>query len=112
ILPKKLPSAVLEAAFKAELSSSDTERSPNVLNLLVETGGNQEKPKMMQVKAVRLRIEEIEFNNPTLTAWRSRIRELWAQLQSFDKTYRGLQHEKHVADAEAAWRSTWYENAD
>ncbi|MEM9448600.1 MAG: hypothetical protein AAGA75_08705 [Cyanobacteria bacterium P01_E01_bin.6] len=112
IFSKKVPSAVLEAALKTELSSSDNERSPNVLNLLVETSSNQDKPKMMQVKAVRLRVEEIEFNNPTLTAWRSRIRELLAQLQSFDKTYRTLQNEKYVADAEATWRSTWYEHDD
>ena len=112
ILPQKLPDAVLEAALKSELSSSDSGRSPNVLNLLVETSGSKEKPKIMQVMAVRLRVEELEFNNPTLTAWRSRIRELSAQLRTFDKTYRKLQREKFVADAEATWRSTWYESDD
>ena len=94
------------------MSSSDSGRSPNVLNLLVETSGSKEKPKIMQVMAVRLRIEELEFNNPTLTAWRSRIRELSAQLRTFDKNYRKLQREKFVADAEATWRSTWYESDD
>lgn len=110
ILPKKLPDAVLEAVLKSELSSSGDERSPNVLNLLVETNGESDKPKLMQVMAVRLRVEELEFNNPTLMAWRSRIRELAAQLRTFEKSYRKLQREKSVADAEATWRSTWYES--
>ncbi len=112
MLPKKLPDAVLEAVLKAELSSNDAERSPNVLNLLVETSGDRHNPKLMKVMAVRLRVEELEFNNPTLTAWRSRIRELAAQLRTFDKHYRKLQREKSVAEAEATWRSTWYEGDD
>ncbi len=112
ILPKKLPDAVLEAVLKSELSSSEAEGSPNVLSLLVETNGNSDNPKLMQVMAVRLRVEELEFNNPTLMAWRSRIRELAAQLRSLEKSYRKLQREKCVADAEATWRSTWYESDD
>ncbi|MGB3495388.1 MAG: hypothetical protein WBA57_21850 [Elainellaceae cyanobacterium] len=109
VLPKSLPSSVLQAAMKADLSSDMQDSPSNILNLLVETGSKQKQPKLMRVMAIRLRLAELEFNSPTLMAWRSRIRELAAQLHKLARNYKTLQQELAIAQAEAAWRSTWYE---
>jgi|GEM_PF-1119580 len=109
VLPRKLPNSVLQAAMKADLSTDMQDSPPNILNLLVETGNNQESAKLMRVMAIRLRLAELEFNSPTLMAWRSRIRELAAQLHKLAQNYKRLQQELSVAEAEAAWRSTWCE---
>lgn len=111
VLMKKLPDAVLEAALKADLSTDIPGNHPNILQLIVETSGKGE-PQLSRIMAVRLRLAELEFNNPTLTAWRSRIRELSAHLQSFEKKHHKLRQEQSIAEAEAAWRSSWYEDHD
>lgn len=112
VLPKNLPRSVLDTAMKADLSTDVPDTPPNLLNLLVETGRKGKQPKLMRVMAVRLRLSELEFHSPTLMAWRSRIRELAAQLHKLDKDYKTLQRELAIAEAEAAWRSTWSELED
>ena len=118
ILPPKLPEPVLEAAAKADLSDARA-GTPNLLNLLVETGGktaekddDDESPKhsVMHIVAICLRLAEIEFAAPTVTAARSKIRSLFAQLKTLGREYQKKQRERSVAEAQAAWRSTWTED--
>lgn len=118
ILPPKLPEPVLEAAAKADLSDARV-GTPNLLNLMVETGshaaekdGDAESTghSVMHIVAICLRLAEIEFASPTVTTARSKVRSLFAQLKTLGREFQKKQHERSIAEAQAAWRSSWTEN--
>ncbi|MBP0018249.1 MAG: hypothetical protein J7647_11975 [Cyanobacteria bacterium SBLK] len=111
ILSTKFPPQVLEAAIEAEGSGSAVGNSPNTLNLLIEAENakSSKDSTVMQVTAVRLRLGEIEFSEPALSAQRNRIRELGSKIKKLCKYYDKLKREKAISEAEIAWRSTWYE---
>jgi hypothetical protein len=111
ILPKRLPEPVLEVAAKADLASEAIANQPNLLNLLIKSSikGNKESV-MTQVMAIRLRLSEIEFSNANVIHWRSKIRGLSTQLNKLHREYQKKQKEKAIAQAEAAWRSSWFED--
>lgn len=109
ILPNRLPEPVLEVATKADLSSESTASPPNLLNLLIEADSDQDKPTMTQVMAVRLRLSELEFGDATTAAHRSQLRQLMAQLSKWGREYQRKQKEYAIAQAETAWRSSWFE---
>lgn len=109
ILPQRLPEPVLEVATKADLSSETTASPPNLLSLLIESETDQDKPSITQVMAIRLRLSEIEFGNAETTSQRSRLRQLMAQLSKIGREYQRKQREYAVVQAEAAWRSSWFE---
>jgi hypothetical protein len=111
VLSSRLPEPVLEVASKADLTSETSASPPNLLNLLVETETDESKTAAVtQVMAVRLRLSEIEFGDSTTTVWRSKIRNLSAQLNKLGREYHKKQKAKAIAEAEAAWRSSWYED--
>ncbi len=109
ILPHRLPEPVLEVATKADLSSETTASPPNLLNLLIESDSDQDKPAMTQVMAIRLRLSELEFGDATTAAHRSQLRQLMAQLSKWGREYQRKQKEYAIAQAETAWRSSWFE---
>ncbi|NEQ28060.1 MAG: hypothetical protein F6K28_55540 [Microcoleus sp. SIO2G3] len=106
ILPKPLP-PVLEVAASSIMAESASS-TPNLLNLLIETE-DQDETKMTQIIAIRLRLAEIEFAEPGLATGRSQLRSLAARLQQLERNYRKKQRDRAVAEAEAAWRSSWFE---
>jgi hypothetical protein len=112
IIPEKLPAAVLEAAAKVEASSEGTAGAPNLLNLLMETEteGDSEDSTLTRIVAINLRLLEIEFSDPTLSAARNQIRNLSARGSKLQREYRKKQRERAVAQAEAAWRASWFED--
>jgi hypothetical protein len=111
ILPKQLPEPVLEVAAKADLTAETTTSPPNLLSLLVETETDQKKATLMTpVMAIRLRLAEIEFADAALSVWRSRMRDLSARLSQLNRQYQKVQREKAIAEAETAWRSSWFED--
>ena len=117
ILPQQLPSKVLEAAAKIDSTASSTSGRPNLLNLLVESGKDSaiEKDKVKKnsevtkITAIYLRLAEIEFAETTLSSQRNQIREILARVKKLRKQYQKTQQELAIAQAEAAWRSSWYE---
>lgn len=112
IIPDKLPAAVLEAAAKADASGETTAGAPNLLNLLMETQneGEEEDSTIMRIVAINLRLSEIEFADPSLSAARNQIRNLLAKGKKLHREYHKKQRERSVAEAEAAWRSSWSED--
>lgn len=112
IIPGKLPPAVLEAAAKADASGETTPGSPNLLNLLMETQneGEEEDSTIMRIVAINLRLSEIEFADPALSASRNQIRNLLGKGNKLHREYHKKQRERSVAEAEAAWRSSWSED--
>lgn len=109
IVTQKLPSKVIEAAMQSDEGSVG--QMPNLLNVLVETEQvkGDRAAGMVQVTAVRLRLAEIEFAEPQVAAYQSKLRELRAQARHLAKQYHTLKQEEAVANAEAAWRASWYE---
>lgn len=113
ILPKKLPlSPLLEAAVNSlENSAEATAGSPNLLNLLIETE-NQDESKdstVTHIIAIYLRLSEVEFTEVRVRAGRNQIRNLLLQLNKLGQEYHKKQRERAVAEAEAAWRASWFE---
>lgn len=112
IVPDKLPAAVLEAASKVEASTSDSSGAANLLNLVMETDSDDddEDTTLTRIIAINLRLSEIEFPDPTLTAGRNQIRNLSAKLSQLQRNYQKRQRERATAEAEAVWRSSWFED--
>lgn len=110
ILSAKLPHPVLEVAAKAGVGTETAAGPPNLLNILVETESESNQSSVEQIMAIRLRLAEIEFNSPGLMAWRAKIRELMARLSQFKRDYQKKRRELAVAQAESAWRASWYDD--
>jgi hypothetical protein len=110
ILPDKLPEPVLEVAAKSGLATEPVSGPPNLLNLLVETEDEDEdESAVTHIIAIQLRLSEIEFSDATLSTWRSKIRSLLARLVQLGRQYQKKQQELAIAEAEDAWRSSWFE---
>ncbi|MBI4780409.1 MAG: hypothetical protein HY785_03700 [Oscillatoriophycideae cyanobacterium NC_groundwater_1537_Pr4_S-0.65um_50_18] len=107
ILPSQLPEPVLEVASRTDLASEVGVSPPNLLSLLIES--DSEESTLTQLTAIRLRLSEIEFSDTTVARWRSKVRTLIAQLNKLGREYQKRQKEKAIAQAELAWRSSWYE---
>ena len=107
ILPKRLPEPILEVASRADLSGESA--APNLLSLVIQTPSDQES-LTTQVMAIRLRLSEIEFSDPMALNGRSQIRKLSARLHKLKREYQKKHKQKAIAQAEAAWRSSWYED--
>jgi hypothetical protein len=107
-----LPAAILEAAAKVEASSEPTSGSPNLLNLLMETENEEDSDNstLTRVVAINLRLSEIEFADPSLLTLRNQIRNLSTKRRKLQQEHHKRQRERSVAQAEAAWRSSWFED--
>lgn len=104
-----LPDLFLEAT-KAEGFES-VGSAPNLLNFTIETANpdNPDQPKVPQLVAISLRLAEIELSDANCSAWRTQIRQLSHRLQSLAQQYERKRKEQATAQAESAWRSSWFE---
>lgn len=112
ILPKKLPEPILEAAAAvSEASSEVMPGPPNLLNLVVEIQNEQEPEdsRLTQIMAINLRLGDIEFADTKLSSERRQIRHILVQLNKIGRDYQKKQRERSVAEAESAWRASWFE---
>lgn len=111
ILQKNIPTKVLEAAVEAEEVDSPGSGPPNIINLLVEVEAEESEIEGIPtpITAINLRLSEIEFAHPPLNTERNNIRNLNTKLQKIRKQYKKKQQLKAIAEAESAWRSSWFE---
>ena len=116
VLPKKLPEPILIAATAAAASSESSSNMipspPNLLNLVIEISNQEdsEDSSLTQIMAIHLRLGEIEFAEATLLAERKGIRNILMQLNNLGREYQKRQRELRIAEAEAAWRASWFED--
>ena len=114
ILPRRLPASILDAAVIAsETSAEIMSGPPNILNLLieVETGGSSsEEPSLTQIMVLGLRLGEIEFADTQLSSLRKQIRYILSKLNKLGRQYQQRQREYSIAEAESAWRASWFED--
>lgn len=119
ILPNQLPKQVLDMAVQAEESEHTAGGQQNLLDVLIEAetkGNNSENieekivhTKVTKLVAIHLRLPEIEFAEPTLSLQRKQIRHSLEQINQLKKQYHKKHKECAIAEAETAWRSSWYE---
>jgi hypothetical protein len=115
IIPSRLPAKIMEIAIQAEDSGGSNSLKPlhfpNILHLAIETEKNSKKPAVpiAQISLLRLRLSEIEFADTMLNAQRSQIYTLLKKISKLRQQYRDTQKEYTRAEAEAAWRTSWYE---
>ncbi|MEN9518437.1 MAG: hypothetical protein RLZZ381_1025 [Cyanobacteriota bacterium] len=118
IIPNRLPNKVIDVAMQAETSkgmrnNSQTPQVPHVMNLTIESDKSkksQSGKKSLQISLLRLRLAEIEFSDHLLNAKRGQIRNLMGKVQKLEGQYQAIQQELAVIEAQAAWRSSWYED--
>lgn len=113
ILPATVPPKLVQAATQVDATADTSSNVPNLLKLLVETeAGDESRSQVAELLAVRLRLSDIEFADPTLKTWRDRLRKLSSQLVSVGRNYQQKQRQRAVIEAESAWRSSWFEEED
>ncbi|MEH2073563.1 MAG: hypothetical protein V7K57_04110 [Nostoc sp.] len=114
VLPKKLPEPILAAAAAAasEASGEVMPGPPNLLNLVIEIENEQqsEDSGLTQIMAINLRLGEIEFADVTLSSERRQIRSILVKLNKLGREYQKKHRERAIAEAEAAWRASWFED--
>jgi hypothetical protein len=122
ILPKNLPEIpdiLLGIGLKNSRFPEPTGNLPNLANVTIELGDDfesensrsreQKSLETMSILKIYLRLSDIEFADPLLMARRNQIRELSHRLDSLLKEFEKKQQERMIAEAEAAWRSSWFE---
>lgn len=111
ILPETLPFGLIEAALDSpELPTEATAGPPNLLNLLVEADTQESEASVTTLVAIYLRLGEIEFADVAVRAGRNQIRQLETRLRSLTREYHKKEREQAIAEAEAAWRASWFED--
>ncbi len=112
VLPKKLPESILEtAATSSEASAEMIPGPPNLLTFILEVENDRqaEETSLTQITAINLRLGEMEFADTKLSSLRKQIREVLAHLHKLGSEYKKIQKERAIAEAEAVWRASWYE---
>ena len=118
VIPDRIPAKIIDVAMQTEGSkrgknSQRLPNAPNILHLAIETElGKKSKSSqsLSQISLLRLRLAEIEFNDPMLNVHRNQVRSLVERIKKLNKQYKATQRLLAVAEAQAAWRSSWYED--
>jgi len=118
VIPNRLPNKVIDVAMQADGSkgmrgNSKQAKVPHVMHLAIESESKKKSKSnksSTQISLLRLRLAEVEFSDPLLNAKRGQIRNLMSKIKQFDGQYKMIQQELAVIEAQAAWRSSWYED--
>ena len=97
---------LFEIAAKAEEAGRSITSTPHLLKALVESK-EKEDPGTDPVVAVYLKVADIEFTDPEAMSWRNQLRQLSKRLATLQRSFEQKQQEQKVAEAIAAWRSSW-----
>jgi hypothetical protein len=65
---------------------------------------------IIQIHSLYLRLTEVEFSNVTVLTLRKNISQLTNKVKILNREYMHKQQELKIAEAEAAWRNSWFEN--
>jgi hypothetical protein len=71
---------------------------------------DSEDSSFTQIMAIYLRLSEIEFADAILLSERKGIRSILVQLNKLGREYQKRQREIKIAEAEAAWRASWFQD--
>ena len=116
LIPQQLPTKVMELALQnADRGSwiNKVKNIPNILSLVIEIDkGKKNKTNVNfgNISLLRLKLAEIEFADPNLSNKRNEIRNCLQKISRLQKIYQEKKHEQAIVEADAAWRSSWYED--
>ncbi|MEM9273479.1 MAG: hypothetical protein AAGA80_11025 [Cyanobacteria bacterium P01_F01_bin.143] len=116
IVPQRLPTRIMEVALQNAdgVSRINKVKSiPNILSLVIEVDkGKKSKTNTNfgNISLLRLKLVELEFGDPVLSSKRSEIRNLLKKISRIQNIYQDKKKEYAIAEADAAWRSSWYED--
>lgn len=119
ILPTQIAETLFQHAGRPEMAEM-VGNAPNLLNLLIaatedDTEEESDEPSdrptaVLQILAIQLRLPEVEFTDATLTNQRNRLRSLTLRLKKLGQLYYKKRKELAIAQAQDAWRASWYED--
>ena len=140
IMPPNIPKPILEANPEADRQGGNTANIPNLLSVLIGQNGDRQEEEhddegdedeeaedaldaamekliqrrdpatIVQIHSLYLRLTEIEFSNVNVLTLRKNISQLTTKVKILNREYTHKQQELKVAEAEAAWRNSWFEN--
>ena len=139
IMPPNIPKPILEANPEADRQGGSTANIPNLLSVLIGQNGDRQEEEhdgedddndeedaldaamenliqrrdpatIIQIHSLYLRLTEIEFSNVNVLTLRKNISQLTNKVKILNREYTHKQQELKVAEAEAAWRNSWFEN--
>ena len=134
IMPPTIPKPILEASVEADRQGGSTTNVPNILSILIQqeiTDGQQlenepderlvlpigievdreeELPQIVQIHSLYLRLTEVEFSDVTVLSLRKNISQLANKISTLRREYLQKQQELKIAEAESAWRNSWFED--
>lgn len=109
VLPENVPPKVLELAIQNNHPPSASPHANNLINLIIEADMGKKKKKRIQVTAMHLKLSELEFGDAQVSGKRNRIRQELGKIKQLKKYYKKSKKDLAIAEAEAAWRSSWHE---
>lgn len=118
VIPNRIPSKIIDVAMqtggnRGNKNNRRLPNAPNIIHLTIEVDSNK-KTKISQnpaqISLLRLRLAEIEFSDPMLNAQRGQIRNLIGKISKLNSKHKATEQQLAVAEAQAAWRSSWYED--
>lgn len=110
ILPENIPSTVLDMAIQADNHQQSGQLPSHLVNVMIEAElGQKKKKRRTRLTAIHLKVSEVEFSEPTVSAQRRRLREQVIKLRDLRQDYQRAKRNLAIAEAEAAWRASWYE---
>jgi len=113
IIPSKVPIKVLEMAITSQENNLNIGvSSPNILSITVEATNENKSESFnpINIVAVCLRRVDLEFAEPSLSIERNKINNVLTKVNQIQKQYNQYKRELAIAEAEAAWRASWFED--
>jgi hypothetical protein len=133
IMPPNIPKPILEAIPEADRQGGNIANVPNLLSVLIGQNSHRpdrdddeeelelelplgnliqrdDPPQIIQIHSLFLRLTEIEFSNVTVLSLRKNIAQLSSKVKMLRREYAQKQQELKIAEAESAWRNSWFES--
>jgi hypothetical protein len=120
VLPQSIPKPLLEANLQADRQGGSIMNIPNLLSVSIEQEDPQaeelidreedEVPNILAIHTLYLRLTEVEFSDGTVLSCRKNINQLVNKIGVLQREYLQKQQELKIAEAESAWRNSWFED--
>jgi hypothetical protein len=138
VMPPNIPKPILEASTQADRQGESNVNVPNLLTVLIEQESDEQQledplqqaiaandsesiesdldsdidnfPQIIQIHSLYLRLTEIEFSNVNVLSSRKNIERLVDKIKMLRREYLQKQQELKIAEAESAWRNSWFED--
>jgi hypothetical protein len=123
IAPANIPKPILEADPEADSQADGVVNAPNILSVFIEQASIEEQQlgdnenaedddlnSIIKIHSLYLRLTEVEFSDGTVLSLRKNINQLVNKVSVLRREYLQKQQELKIAEAESAWRNSWFED--